>query len=255
MRTFLIVLCVLFYASTSHAFQKDGCGSGNCLDCHSLKKEEAVLLLKGKVDEVMNVKLSEVPGLWALETISKGKPLSLYLDFSKKFIISGNIIRLQEGTVLTPQPLQPSANPVDISSLPLNDAVILGEPNAPKRIIVFDDPECPFCQKLHPEMEKIVSNNKDIAFFIKMFPLPSHPNSYQKAKTIICTKSAKMLADSLAGKTLPPPVCETNQIEQNKKFAEDLHINSTPTLIFPNGNIMPGYKTAEAILSILSASN
>jgi thiol:disulfide interchange protein DsbC len=58
MKTFLFVLCVLFYTSTSYAFQKDGCGSGNCLDCHSLNKEEAALLLKGKVDEVMNVKLS-----------------------------------------------------------------------------------------------------------------------------------------------------------------------------------------------------
>jgi thiol:disulfide interchange protein DsbC len=87
-----------------------------------------------------------------------------------------------------------------------------------------------------------------------MFPLQSHPNSYQKAQTIICTKSIKMLADSLAGHPLPPPVCETDQIEKNKKLAEELHIDSTPTLIFPNGDVMPGYKPAEAILSILSSS-
>ena len=69
MKMFLIVLGMLFSASTLHAFQKDGCGSGNCLDCHSLNREEVAILLKGKVDDVLNVKLSEVPGLWALETV------------------------------------------------------------------------------------------------------------------------------------------------------------------------------------------
>jgi thiol:disulfide interchange protein DsbC len=254
MKIFLFVLGVLLCSSSLHAFQKDGCGSGNCLDCHSLNREQAAVLLKGKVDDVVNVKLSEVPGLWALETVYQGKSTPLYLDFSKKFIISGNIIRLQDGTNLTPQPPPPPVNTVDIATIPLRDTVVLGDPNAPKKIIVFDDPECPFCQKLHPEMEKIVRTRKDIAFFIKMFPLQSHPNSYQKAKTIICTKSAKMLADSLAGHPLPPPVCETDQIEQNIKLAEELHINSTPTLIFPDGNVMPGYKPAETILSILDYS-
>jgi thiol:disulfide interchange protein DsbC len=249
MKIFLFVLGVLLCSSSLHAFQKDGCGSTNCLDCHSLNREEATVLLNGKVDNVLNVKLSEVPGLWALETVFQGKLMPLYLDFSKKYIISGNVIRLQDGTSLTPQP---PVNTVDISTIPLSDAVVLGDPKATKRIIVFDDPECPFCQKLHLEMEKIVRSRKDIAFFIKMFPLASHPNSYQKAKTIICTKSAKMLADSLAGQPLPPPVCETDQIEQNKKLADALNINSTPTLIFPNGNVMPGFKPAEGILSILS---
>jgi thiol:disulfide interchange protein DsbC len=249
MKMFLLVFSLLFLTSPVHAFQKDGCGSGNCLDCHSLNREEAAVLLKGKVDNVLNVKLSEVPGLWALETVFQGKSMPLYLDFSKKYIISGNVIRLQDGTSLTPQP---PVNTVDFSSIPLMDAVVLGDPNAPKKIIVFDDPECPFCQKLHPEMEKIIRTKKDIAFYIKMFPLQSHPNSYQKAKTIICTKSAKMLADSLSGQPLPPPVCETDQIERNRKLAEDLHINSTPTLIFPNGSVMPGFKSAEGILSILS---
>jgi thiol:disulfide interchange protein DsbC len=251
MKMFLFVLGLLLCSTTLHAFQKDGCGSGNCLDCHSLNREEAAVLLKGKVDEVLNVKLSEVPGLWALETVHQGKTIPLYLDFSKKYIISGNVIRLQDGTNLTPQP---PVNTVDVTTIPLKDAVILGDPKAPKKIIVFDDPECPFCKELHPEMEKIVLTRKDIAFFIKMFPLQSHPNSYQKAKTIICTKSAKMLADSLAGKSLPPPVCETDQIERNRKLGEELHINSTPTLIFPNGKVFPGYKSADAILSILGNS-
>jgi len=107
---------------------------------------------------------------------------------------------------------------------------------------------------LHPEMEQVVSKRKDIAFYIKMFPLAVHPNSYERAKTIICTKSAKLLADSLAGKPIPPPVCETDQVDKNIQLAETLHINSTPTLIFPDGRVYPGYKPADAILELLEKS-
>ena len=248
MKSFLLVLGLLVYTSTAYGFMKDGCGSGNCLDCHSLNREEAAVLLKGKVDNVLSVKISEVPGLWVLEAVFQGKTIPLYLDFSKKFIFSGNVIRLQDGENITPQP---PIETVDVTSIPLKDAIILGDPKAPHKIIVFDDPQCPFCQKLHPEMEHIVMTRKDVAFFIKMFPLQSHPNSYEKAKTIICTKSAKLLAQSLAGQPLPPPVCETDQVEQNIKLGEKLHIHSTPTLIFPSGKVFPGFKSADAILSIL----
>jgi thiol:disulfide interchange protein DsbC len=248
MKGFLLVLGLLIYTSSAYGFMKDGCGSGNCLDCHSLNREEAAVLLKGKLDNVLSVKISEVPGLWALEAVFQGKTIPLYLDFSKKFIFSGNVIRLQDGENITPQP---PVETVDVTSIPLKDAIVLGDPKATYKIIVFDDPQCPFCQKLHPEMEHIVMTRRDVAFFIKMFPLQSHPDSYEKAKTIICTKSAKLLAQSLAGQPLPPPVCETDQVEQNIKLAEKLHINSTPTLIFPNGKVFPGFKSADAILSIL----
>ena len=248
MKSLFLILGLLLCTSTVYGFQQDGCGSGNCTDCHSLTREEAAGLLKGKVDNVLSVKMSEVPGLWSLEAVFQGKNIPLYLDFSKKFVFSGNVIRLQDGQNLTPQP---PVETVDVKSIPLNDAIVLGDPKSSQKIIVFDDPQCPFCQKLHPEMEQIITTRKDIAFFIKMFPLQSHPDSYERAKTIICAKSAKFLAQSLAGQPLPPPVCETDQVEKNIKLAEKLHINSTPTLIFPNGKVYPGYKPADAILSIL----
>jgi len=251
MKSILLALVFLLITSTVYGFQKDGCGSGNCIDCHSLTKQEAAGLLKGQVDDVLSVKISEVPGLWSLEAVYKGKKIPLYLDFSKKYLFSGNVIRLQDWSNLSRAEQQPVEHSVDFSSIPLQDAVILGNPIAPEKIIVFDDPVCPYCKKLHPEMLKIISERKDIAFFIKMFPLQSHPDSYEKAKTIICTKSDKLLADSLAGQPIPPPLCETDQVEKNKELGNKLHIDSTPTLIFPNGKVHVGYIPAKEILSLL----
>lgn len=249
--------CLVLVSSTALAFQADGCGAGACRDCHTLNKKVATLLLQDKVSEVVDVKLSQVPGLWDVEVIYQGRKIPLYIDFSKEYLISGNIVKLDSGENLTQKSFV-NMNKVDLSRIPLDDAVIVGNPAAPRRIIVFDDPECSYCRKIHPEMEKVVAQHDDIAFYIKMFPLAMHPAAYDKAKAIVCAKiessndrALTFLNDSLTGKKLPAPGCENNQVEKNIALAKELHINSTPTLIMPDGRMLPGYKVADKIVEAM----
>ena len=260
-RFIVILLIILLLPSPALAFQQAGCGAGDCRDCHALSKKEATALLKGKVTEVVEVKRSQVPGLWDVEAIHKGRKIPLYIDFSKQYLLSGNIVRLTNGENLTQQSFI-KMNKVDISRIPLGDAVIIGNPAAPRKIIVFDDPECTYCQKLHPEMVEVVKEHADIAFFIKMFPLAMHPKAYNKARTIICAKiqgsndlARALLSDSLAGKSLPAPVCEGDQVDQNIALAKELYITSTPTLIMPDGRVLPGYQVADKIVAALNPAN
>ena len=255
----VLLFCVIFLLSTpALAFQSDGCGAGDCRDCHALSKKEAALLLQGKVTEVLNVKLSEVPGLWDVEATYQGRKVPLYLDFSKQYLISGNIVKLDSGENLTRRSFI-DMNRVDVSRIPLDDAVIIGNPAAQRRIIVFDDPECTYCRKLHPEMEKVVAKHDDIAFFIKLYPLAMHPEAYDKARTIVCARSKEsneralvLLSDSLAGKALPPPACVSDQVDKNIALAKELHISSTPTLIMPDGRVLPGYKEMAKIIEAVT---
>lgn len=257
----LIVVFVLLFPLSALAMPQGGCGAGDCRDCHALSKKEAATLLKGKVTEVVEVKRSQVPGLWDVEAIHKGRKIPLYIDFSKQYLLSGNIVRLTSGENLTRQSFI-KMNKVDISRIPLGDAIIIGNPAALHKIIVFDDPECTYCRKLHPEMAEVVKEHEDIAFFIKMFPLAMHPEAYDKARTIICAKiqgsndrAQALLADSLAGRSLPAPACEGDQVDQNIALAKELYITSTPTLIMPDGRVLPGYKVAAKIVAALKPAN
>jgi len=233
--------------------QLDGCGAGKCADCHSLEPGEAKKLLEGYVDDVTGVKFSEVGGLWEVEAERGGTRFPIYMDFSKQYIFSGRIIRIAtREDIATKRAIE--LNSVDLSKITLEDAVVVGDRNAKTRVIVFDDPECPFCIKLHAEMKKVVEKDPSIAFFIKMFPLTKiHPNSYNKAKAIVCEKSLKLLEDSFAGKDLPPATCDTDQVDRNLELGKELNIRSTPSLIMPNGLLLPGYKKAEDILKILDS--
>ncbi len=253
----LAFTCALVSVHPASAFQggKDGCGAGSCRDCHALTKQEASTLLKDKVGEVLEVKFSEVPGLWDVDAMYEGQKVPLYLDFSKKYLISGSVIKLASNEDLSEKKFV-SMNKVDPAKIPLEDAVVIGKADAPGKIIVFDDPECSFCAKLHTEMKKVVAEHPELAFFIKLFPLPSHKGAPAKAKAIACAKSKEgnskaeeLLSLSFSGKPLPAPACETDQVEKNTALARELHIGTTPTLIMPDGRVLPGFKEAAKIVA------
>jgi thiol:disulfide interchange protein DsbC len=100
-------------------------------------------------------------------------------------------------------------------------------------------------------MKKIIEERKDIAFYIKMYPLKNHPEAYKKAKTIVCEKSLVLLEDTFNKKPLPEPRCETTAVDENIKLAERLGISSTPTLILPDGRVLPGYKDAKTLINLI----
>ncbi len=101
-------------------------------------------------------------------------------------------------------------------------------------------------------MKKVLEKRKDIAFYVKLFPLVSiHPKAYNKSKTIVCEKSIELLEDVFAGKTIPEPKCTTSAIDDNIKLAEKFGITGTPAIIMSDGVIIPGYKEADALISLI----
>ncbi len=100
-------------------------------------------------------------------------------------------------------------------------------------------------------MKKVIEKRKDIAFYIKMFPLKIHPGAYEKAKAIVCEKSLTLLEDAFEKKSLPKPKCETSVIDENVKLADKLGIGGAPALIMPDGRLIPGYREADALIELI----
>jgi len=231
----------------AYAFEGPGC-MGECADCHTLKKEEAATLLKTESfkAEVRNIRMGPVKGLWEVEIARGDKNFIVYMDFAKKFLIEN--VRF---TALESIGKPPALEKVDLSTIPLKKAIVFGDPKAKKRVIIFDDPDCPYCASLHDEVKKIMNERKDIAFYIKLFPLPIHPEAYSKSKTIVCKASGELLEKAFRGEAIPEPDCETAEIDDNIRLAKELGIRGTPSIILPDGRLLPGYVSAEALLNLI----
>jgi len=100
-------------------------------------------------------------------------------------------------------------------------------------------------------MKKVIEERKDVAFYIKLFPLKIHPGAYEKSKAIVCENSLTLLEDAFDKKPLPAPKCETPVIDENMKLAEKLGISGAPVLILPDGKIIQGYRDAKVLISII----
>ncbi len=97
-------------------------------------------------------------------------------------------------------------------------------------------------------MKKVITERRDIAFYIILYPLPMHKDAYDKAKTILCEKSLDLLDAAFEKKPLPKPSCDTKAVDENIKLAEKLGISGTPAVIFPDGTLIPGAVEADAII-------
>ena len=216
-----------------------------CRDC-TMTREGAALLLENRIAnaKVLAVRASPIPCLCEVVLDVEDKKAVLYVDSTGSMVVSGAILDINTGQDLTKQRLR-ILNPIDTSRIPLEDALVLGEKDAPHRIIVFDDPECPSCEKLYLEMVKIAEARSDIAFFIKMCTFTGTDTpAYIKAKTIACEKSLQLLEDAFGNKELPPPSCETEVIDQNVALARSLGIAGVPAVIFPDGIVVEGASQA-----------
>ena len=258
-----IIITQPITGSKSFAMSGEGCGAGTCADCHSLDKEEAKEIFKGWGDDVGEVEFSQVPGMWTVEIKKGGKSYPVYIDFSKSYAFTGNIIKIEGKENITRKRFFKS-NPVDFDAIPLEDALLLGSEKAKTKVIVFTDPQCPYCVKLHHELEKVVEADPSIAFYIKLFPLVAiHPKAKGIAESIVCAKidpergprvAMSMLETSFDKGDIPPATCETNAINKNIELAKKIGVRSTPTLILPGGIIEPGSKDANRMLELLGSS-
>ncbi|NOY13444.1 MAG: DsbC family protein [Deltaproteobacteria bacterium] len=251
---FCLLLMLGLFSNPASAFMPtaEGCGTGSCNDCHSLSKAEARDIFKDIQGEVLSVDSAEVPGLWRIEMKMQDQKIPLYLDYSKSYLISGTVIRLKDRKNITEE-LYRKLNPVDLSRIPTDDALLLGNPQATQKIIVFTDPHCPYCRKLHQVLKQAVAQRPDLLFQLKLLPLKQ--SSKKVSRTIICNKSLPQLEAAFAGQDIPEATdCKTDAVEQNLALANALGIRATPTLILPDGQIAPGYKPLPALLELIDGA-
>jgi thiol:disulfide interchange protein DsbC len=243
-RIILVTAGIIFLLSSlAGAFPPPQGGSGDCASCHKLDKKEAEILIKKLNPALVALEVRQAPvkGLWLIEVdAGEGKRGALMLDYAKKnFIIPSQII-----------PLESIGKPrkIDFSKLPLKEAVIMGAKGAKKKVVVFTDPDCPYCRKLHEEMKQVIAKRKDIAFYMILYPLPMHKDAYKKAQAVLCEKSLTLLDDAFSGKAVPEPACGKEQVEKNLALAKELDINGTPTLVREDGTMLSAYLPADKLI-------
>lgn len=258
----LILFFVMIFFSLPAFLTVNPAGTGafsgceeDCQQCHKLGDNEVRLILdkiKASDAKVLKVQMSPVKGLWEVAIENKNQTGLLYVDFSKKFIVNGPIVQVDAALNKTKERLDELARDKKInpSDIPVKNALLMGSRTAKNSVIVFTDPDCPYCAKLHLEMKKVITERTDIAFYLKFLPLKGHKDAYWKSKTILCEKSLRLLEDNFEKKPIPRKECDTQEIDSTLEIAAKLGVTGTPTLVLPDGSVYQGAISADKLISL-----
>ena len=190
--------------------------------------------------QVSNIQATEMLGLYSASLDNQ----IIYLDENAQYMLVGSMVRLKDQKNLT-KDLMLQQNSVDWKQLPFKDAIKTVKGTGKRQLVVFSDPNCPYCKKLEAELDKL----NDVTIYTFIYPLKSQ--SIAVSKQVWCDPNQAYAWKNLLQKNVQPKekTC-TNPIDRNLELGKKLGIEGTPTLIFGNGLKMVGGRSAEDIRMI-----
>ena len=243
-----IIFCVAYPAFAGPGAKKKGC------DAVSQAEVEAILKnINAKDAKILHIKKSPLAGICEAAVEKGGQTAVFYFDIAKTHLIFGNLVEMKTMTNLTDKSITEIKDKkrVDTSKIPLTSALVLGEAKAGKKVIIFTDPDCPYCSELHKVIKQISDKRKDIVFYIKMLPMPFHKDAGWKSKSIVCNNSLQLLQDCFDKKEIAKTDCNTEEIDNNLKLAKSRGIDGTPAIILPDGRFRMGARPEEELTKLI----
>jgi thiol:disulfide interchange protein DsbC len=195
--------------------------------------------------------ITKLPYLGLYELIVNGE--IVYSDENFDYIIyEGNIIDIKNDRNFTEERKRKLAI-IPFDDLPLEYAFKRVKGKGERKMAVFTDPDCPFCKRIEGDLAKV----DNVTIYMFLFPIDSlHPNATDKAKRIWCSADRTKAWDEYMQKGVTPaaaPTCD-NPVDKLVQFGSQRGINATPTLVFANGERVPGAISASQIEKLLSGS-
>ncbi len=171
-----------------------------------------------------------------------------YTDAGGNFIIQGNLIDTKARVDLTEQRVE-KLTAIEFKDLPLKDAFTIVRGNGKRKVAVFEDPNCGYCKRFERDLAKV----DNVTVHVFLYPILSQ-DSADKSRHIWCAKDkGKAFLDWMVRDVTPPAAsCDASALARNVEFGKKMRITGTPTLIFANGNRVPGAIPQDRIEKLLA---
>ncbi len=198
-------------------------------DIDKMKADLQAKIPEGKIESVRKIPYG---GLY--EAVISGD--IYYTNPGLDFLVAGAIIDLRTSENITQKRME-QLSAIKWDTLPLDQAIKITRGNGSRKIFIFEDPNCGYCKRFERDLAGVT----DITIYVALYPILS-PDSTEKSKAIWCAADpAKVWLDhmvrdaAISGDTK----CAT-PIEKNLAMGMSKRVRGTPTIIFENGDRVPG---------------
>lgn len=166
-----------------------------------------------------------------------------YTDAKGNYLIQGELFDTKARRNLTEVRIA-KLTAVDFSALPIKDAFTIVRGDGKRKVAVFEDPNCGYCKRFERDMQKV----DNVTVYLFLYPILS-PDSAEKSRNIWCAKDKVAAWQDLMVRDKNPAAasCDTAALQRNLAFGKKHQITGTPTLIFADGNRVPGAIGAQEV--------
>ncbi|KVW97060.1 DsbC family protein [Thiobacillus denitrificans] len=175
----------------------------------------------------------------------------IYVDAKAQYVFTGDVIDLKNRSNLTQARLN-KLQAVKWDTLPLNNALKTVKGNGARKLVVFSDVDCPYCRKFEAELTRV----DNITVYTFLYPIEGlHPKAVQTSKQIWCAPDRNKAWEDYTTKNVVPNndgKC-ANPVDATIALGNKLKVSGTPTLIFANGQRVPGMVPAAQLEKLLAA--
>ena len=194
-----------------------------------------------------NIKNSELDGFYEV-VLTNPEIDVLYISLDGRYVIQGAITDIELMTNLSTKRI--NAERINIlNSIDENNKIVFKAENEQHIIHVFTDVDCPYCAKLHANMQAMNA----LGITVKYLAAPIaqlHPNAQSAMEKIWCAEDkAIAMHNYKTNRYLPnSPDC-INPVEEQLAISMQLGVNGTPSIFLENGSNIPGYQEPNELLN------
>lgn len=195
-----------------------------------------------------DIKATPINGLY--EVLSGGQVM--YMTKDARFVIDGDMYDMQSRVNLTENTR---------GGIRLDAVNELGEENmlvykpegeVKHTITVFTDIYCPYCVRLHNEMDEYLKSGIKVRYIFAPF---KGQKSVDTSISVWCAKDRnKAFTMAKAGDEVEKKTCD-NPIGKHQALVTSLAIRGTPAIMLESGQLMPGYVPAAKLIEQLNRTN
>jgi thiol:disulfide interchange protein DsbC len=208
--------------------------------------------IRARVEKRLSTRVSSVRkmpfGLY--EVVAENEVF--YVDAAVNYLVAGRVIDIKTHEDLTGT-RRDEVLRVDFKSLPFDNAVKSVRGDGSRMLVVFADPNCPYCKRLEKDLQTL----DNVTMYTFLYPILS-PDSVDKSVAIWCAtdRAAAWSSTMIAGKApkLEGEACK-NPVDDNLALGKKLQITATPTLVFSDGHRVPGAMPIDRVETLLAEAS
>lgn len=189
------------------------------------------------VPEINSLAIAETPVPGVMEVQLNNEVI--YMSADGRYLMQGRLIDLETQTDLT-DAAKTVVRREKLAELDETQMVSFGPEDAEYELMVFTDTDCGYCRRLHEQIEDYTSEGIRINYLA--FPRAGiGSETYNTMVSVWCAEDRQAAMSTAKAGNQPPPAQCDNPVESQYQLGRALGVTGTPSMITPDGDMIPGY--------------